>query len=175
VREQVLERNYKWEPGSVSAERRFERYSQKPTLLIITGEKDADRKRLARQLEARLFEDGRHVYFLGIANVLYGVDADIDRTDVNRAEHLRRLGEVANILLDAGLIVIATARELTQEDIEVIQTAGGADRVVSVWLGDHTTTDLRSDLVLPLQEAESDGVGHLKALLLDRGAMFRAW
>ena len=124
IREKVLNRNYKWEAGGVSTERRMERYSQKPALLVITGEKDADRKGLARELEARLFDDGRLVYFLGMGNVLYGVDADIERTGVNRLEHLRRLGEVANILLDAGLIVIATAAALSQEDIEVIRTSG---------------------------------------------------
>jgi len=175
VREKVLNRNYKWEAGSVSIERRIERYSQKPVLLVITGEKDADRKRLARELEGRLFEDGRHVYFLGIGNVLYGVDADIERTDINRLEHLRRLGEVANILLDAGLIVIATAVGLTQDDIEVIRTSGGSDRVVAVWLGDQMTTDLSCDLVLTPHEAESDGANRLKALLHDCGAIFKAW
>jgi bifunctional enzyme CysN/CysC len=175
VREKVLNRNYKWEAGGVPAERRIERYSQKPVLLVITGEKDADRKRLARELEGRLFEDGRHVYFLGIGNVLYGVDADIERTGVNRLEHLRRLGEVANILLDAGLIVIATAEGLTQEDIDVIRTSGGSDRVVAVWLGDRMTTDLSCDLVLTQQEAEADGVTQLKSLLHDCGAIFKPW
>lgn len=175
VREKVLERNYRWHPGSVSTERRMERYSQKPTLVVITGDKETDRKRLARQLEARLFEDGRHVYFLGIGNVLYGVDADIDRTDVNRLEHLRRLGEVANILLDAGLIVIATAVALTQEDMDVIRTSGGADRVLGVWLGDHPTTDLDCDLTVPAQAADEDGVTRLKSLLHDCGAIFKPW
>jgi bifunctional enzyme CysN/CysC len=175
VREKVLNRNYKWEPGSVSAERRIERYSQKPVLLVITGEKDEDRKRLAREMEGQLFDDGRHVYFLGIGNVLYGVDADIDRTGANRLEHLRRLGEVANILLDAGLIVIATAVALTQEDIEVIRTSGGADRVLTVWLGDRITTDLACDLVLTRQDAEADGASRLKTLLHDCGAIFRPW
>jgi bifunctional enzyme CysN/CysC len=175
VREKVLNRNYKWEASSISAERRSERYSQRPTLLVITGEKSADRKRLARELEARLFDDGRHVYFLGIGNVLYGVDADIERTDVNRLEHLRRLGEVANILLDAGLIVIATAVGLTQEDIEVIRTSGGSDRVITVWLGDRPTTDLACDLALTEREAETDGPARLKTLLHDGGAIFRPW
>jgi bifunctional enzyme CysN/CysC len=175
VREKVLNRNYKWEAGSVSAERRIERYSQKPLLLVITGEKDTDRKRLARELEGRLFDEGRHVYFLGIGNVLYGVDADIERTGVNRLEHLRRLGEVANILLDAGLIVIATAVGLTQEDIEVIRTSGGSDRVIAVWLGDRMATDLSCDLVLTRQEAEADGASRLKSLLHDCGAIFRPW
>ena len=116
-------------------ERRAERYSQKPGLLVITGTPAGDRKGLARALEERLFDDGRFVYFLGIGNVLYGVDADIARTDENRQEHLRRLGEVANILLDAGLIVIATASELGQDDLELLRTSVGADRVWTAWLG----------------------------------------
>jgi bifunctional enzyme CysN/CysC len=126
-------------------------------------------------VEGRLFDEGRYVYFLGIGNVLYGVDADIERTGANRLEHLRRLGEVANILLDAGLIVIATAVELTQEDIEVIRTSGGSDRVLAVWLGDRMTTDLSCDLVLTQQEADADGASRLKTLLHDCGAMFRPW
>jgi bifunctional enzyme CysN/CysC len=174
VREKVMNRNYKWEAGSVSAERRIERYSQRPVLLVITGEKTADRKRLARELEGRLFDDGRHVYFLGIGNVLYGVDADLERTGANRLEHLRRLGEVANILLDAGLIVIATAEGLTTEDMEVIRTSGGCDRVMTVWLGDRTT-DLSCDLVLTQQEAEVDGASRLKTLLTECGAIFKPW
>jgi bifunctional enzyme CysN/CysC len=175
VREKVLDRNYKWAAGGVAAERRMERYSQKPALLVITGEKDAERKELARELEARLFDDGRYVYFLGIGNVLYGVDADIERTDVNRLEHLRRLGEVANILLDAGLIVIATAVALTQEDIDVIRTSGGSDRVMTVWLGDRITTDLACDLALTDAEAKAEGTARLKSLLHDCGAIFRPW
>ena len=63
---------------------------------------------LARELEGRLFDEGRFVYFLGIGNVLYGVDADIDRDRENRREHLRRLAEVANLMLDAGVILIVT-------------------------------------------------------------------
>jgi len=175
VREKVLNRNYKWQAGGVSTERRIERYSQKPILLLITGNKDADRKSLARELESRLFDEGRHVYFLGIGNVLYGVDADIDRTGGNRSEHLRRLGEVANILLDAGLIVIATAAELTREDADVIRTSGGADRVIVAWLGDQMTTDLICDLMITSHEAETDGANRLKALLHDCGAIFRPW
>jgi bifunctional enzyme CysN/CysC len=175
VRESVLTRNYKWTAGGVPAERRVERYSQKPALLVVTGDKDVERKRLARELEARLFDDGRFVYFLGIGNVLYGVDADIERTDVNRLEHLRRLGEVANILLDAGLIVIVTAAALTQDEIEVIRTSVGSERVMTVWLGDRITTDLSCDLALTEAEAETDGPNRLKALLHDCGAIFRPW
>jgi len=175
IREKVMLRNFKWEPSIIAPDRRAEKYSQKASLLLITGTRDTDRKALAKALEARLFEDGRVVYFLGMANVLYGVDADIERDAANRGEHLRRLGEVANIMLDAGAILIVTARELTQDDLEVVKTAVDPDRIELVWVGDRVTTDVSCDLVLGEQEAESEGVDRVKRLLQDKGVLFRPW
>jgi bifunctional enzyme CysN/CysC len=175
VRDKVLQRNFKWQASGVSDERRAERYSQRPTLVVVTGPPDIDRKRLARDLEARLFDDGRHVYFLGISNVLYGVDADIDRTVENRTEHLRRMGEVVNILLDAGLIVVATAVELGRADLEIIRTSVGTDRVLVAWVGEGADLEAACDLTLTSQEANDDGVSRLKTLLQDHGAIFRSW
>jgi bifunctional enzyme CysN/CysC len=175
IREKVMLRNYKWEPSIIQPERRAEKYSQKASLLLITGARESDRKTLGKDLEARLFEDGRVVYFLGFGNMLYGVDADIGRKSENRVEHLRRLGEVANIMLDAGAILIVTAVELGQEDLEVIKTAVDPDRIETVWVGDHVTTDITCDLVLGEQEAEAEGVERIKRLLQDKGVLFRPW
>jgi bifunctional enzyme CysN/CysC len=175
IREKVMLRNFKWEPSIIPPDRRAEKYSQRASLLLITGARDADRKTLAKALEARLFEDGRVVYFLGMANVLYGVDADIGRKAENRIEHLRRLGEVANILLDAGAILIVTAQELTQEDLEVLKTSVDPERIELIWVGDEVTTDVACDLALGGEEAESEGVDRIKQLLQDKGVLFRPW
>lgn len=175
IREKVMLRNFKWEPSIIPPDRRAEKYSQRASLLLITGEKDGDRKTLAKALEARLFEDGRVVYFLGMANVLYGVDADIDRRAENRSEHLRRLGEVANILLDAGAILIVTAQELTQEDLDVVKTAVDPGRIELVWVGEQVSTDVACDLVLGNDEAEAEGVDRVKRMLQDKGVLFRPW
>ena len=122
--------NYKWEPSVIQPEQRAEKYNQKAALILVTGENETDRKGVAKALEGKLFEDGKVVYFLGIGNVLYGVDADIERKQENRLEHMRRLGEVANLMLDAGIILVVAAAELTQDDLEVIKTAvaAGLDR-----------------------------------------------
>jgi bifunctional enzyme CysN/CysC len=174
ARDRALRRNLNW-AGGVDEERRAERLSQRAALVLITGERAADRKGLSRELEGRLFEEGRFVYFLAIGNLLYGVDADLDRTDDSRAEHVRRLGEVANILLDAGLIVIASAIGMTQSEVDLIQTAVGRDRVWAMWIGDEVTTDLSPDLVLTQREAADEGVGRLKAFLQERGVIYRPW
>ena len=175
VRDRVLLRNYKWEPSMISLERRAARYSQKPTLLLVTGTQDADRKTLAKDVEARLFADGKLVYFLGMGNVLYGVDADIGRKVENRQEHIRRLSEVANIMLDAGVILIVSAQELTQDDLDLIKTTIDPDLIETVWLGDRITTDIEYDLQLPDGEAMEEAVNRVTGLLIDKGVIFQPW
>jgi bifunctional enzyme CysN/CysC len=174
VRDRVLLRNYKWEPSIIQPERRAEKYNQKASLILVTGEHEADRKAVAKALEGKLFEDGKVVYFVGIGSVLYGVDADIERKPENRLEHMRRLAEVANLMLDAGMILIVAAAELTQEDLEVIKTAVQPDWIETIWAGDTITTDLAVDLQLP-GGAVPEAVDRLKAHLQDKGIIFRPW
>jgi bifunctional enzyme CysN/CysC len=174
VRDRVLLRNYKWEPSIIQPERRAEKYNQKAALILVTGEHETDRKGVAKALEGKLFEDGKVVYFLGIGSVLYGVDADIERKPENRLEHMRRLAEVANLMLDAGMILIVAAAELTQDDLEVIKTAVPPDWIETIWAGDTITTDLVVDLHLP-GGAIPESVDQLKAHLQDKGVIFRPW
>jgi bifunctional enzyme CysN/CysC len=174
VRDGVLLRNYKWEPSIIQPERRAEKYNQKASLILVTGEQEAERKGLAKALEGKLFEDGKVVYFLGIGSVLYGVDADIERKPENRLEHMRRLAEVANLMLDAGIILVVAAAELTQDDLEVIKTAVQPDLIETIWAGDIITTDLKCDLHLP-GGATPESVDQLKAHLQDKGIIFRPW
>ncbi|HEY7614728.1 MAG TPA: GTP-binding protein [Gemmatimonadales bacterium] len=174
VRDRVLLRNYKWEPSTVQPEHRAEKYNQKAALVLVTGEQEQDRKGVAKALEDKLFQDGKVVYFLGIGNVLYGVDADIERKQENRLEHMRRLAEVANLMLDAGIILVVAAAELTQDDLEVIKTAVQPDWIETVWAGDTITTDLAVDLQLP-SGAIHEAVDRLKAHLQDKGVIFRPW
>jgi bifunctional enzyme CysN/CysC len=174
VRDQVLLRNYKWEPSVIQPERRAEKYNQKAALILVTGENEADRKGVAKAIESKLFEDGKVVYFVGIGSVLYGIDADIARKPENRLEHMRRLAEVANLMLDAGMILVVAAAELTQDDLEVIKTAVQPDWIETIWAGDTITTDLAVDLQLP-GGAVPEAVDRLKAHLQDKGIIFRPW
>jgi bifunctional enzyme CysN/CysC len=174
VRDRVMLRNYKWEPSIIQAERRAEKYNQKAALILVTGEHEHDRKGVAKALEGRLFDDGKVVYFLGIGNVLYGVDADIERKQENRLEHMRRLAEVANLMLDAGIILVVAAAELTQDDLEVIKTAVQPDWIETIWAGDSITTDLSVDLHLP-GGAVPEAVDRLKVHLQEKGIIFRPW
>jgi bifunctional enzyme CysN/CysC len=174
VRDQVLLRNLKWELSNIGTEQRAERYRQRATLLLITSESASSRKALAKAVEQRLFDLGNIVYFVGMGNVLYGVDADLERGRAQRHEHLRRLAEVANLMLDAGVILVASAADLTQEDVELIKTTVDPDRIQTIWAGETTTTDLNPDLVVSVPESP-DAAELVKQLLQDRGIIYRPW
>jgi bifunctional enzyme CysN/CysC len=173
IRGQVLRRNAKWDASHVSEVRRAQRYSQRPLLLIVTGSESTDRKGLARECEARLFDEGRFVYFLGMGNLVHGVDADLAAMEGARAEHIRRMAEVANILLDAGLIVIAAAAALSGAEVDAIRTAVGRDRVSIVWVGPRIEDHASPDLHLPDDDA-TDRTARIKTMLQGRGFIFSA-
>ena len=174
VRDRVLLRNYKWEPSAIAPDLRAERFGQQARLVLITGDSDTDRKSLARELEAQLFSEGRAVYFLGIGNVLYGVDADIGRAVDDRREHMRRLAEIANLMLDSGVILIVTAAVLTAEDLETIVAGVEPERVTTVWLGDEGERDFPSDLRLSAKLSDAEAADRIKSLLAEQGVIFRA-
>jgi bifunctional enzyme CysN/CysC len=174
IRDNVFLRESKWIRSDITAEDRADRYNQKPVLIMITGEKGVGRKRIARMLEQRLFRDGKFVYYLGLGSVLYGVDADLQRHEPgeNRQEHIRRLAEIVHIFLDAGMILIVTAVELTQEDLKIMQTVIDANKIETIWVGDRVTTDISFDTKVLDSELAESSVIQIKRLLQDHGFIF---
>lgn len=172
-RKRVINRNIKWEKSMITPEERAEKYNQKSSLILITGGKDVGKKPLAKALEKKLFTDGKIVYFLGIGNLLYGVDADIKLKEVNhKEEHLRRLAEVSNIMLDAGGILIVTAINLSPEDLDLIKTTLNNDRIIKVWIGEENTVDLPCDLQLNEDYNMEYATNKIKNLLHEKNVIF---
>ncbi|NLW89428.1 MAG: adenylyl-sulfate kinase [Clostridiaceae bacterium] len=149
LKTRVSIRNSKWESGWVNPSMRAEKYGQKPILFILTGGADAGKKDLAKAFESQLVRCGHIAYFLGIGTFLYGVDSDMKLSGNNiREEHIRRFGEVANLMLDAGMILIVTARNMTQADLEIMKTVITGD-VAVMWVGKERMTDIFADLCFP--------------------------
>ena len=169
MRDKVILRDIKWEYSMLSEQQRAEKYSQKSLLILITGEKDTGKKPIAKRLEADLFSEGKLVYFLGIANVLYGVDADIKGKEDQRREHIRRLAEIVHILLDAGLILIVTAIELTEEDLGLIETTVHSGKIETVWVGPKVTTDIAYDIKIEAGTDVERAVSQIRETLQEKG------
>ena len=171
ARETVFQRNLHWILSDVTEEERSERYQQRACLAIITGRQGIGRKRLARSLESHLFRSGSTVYYLGMGSVIYGVDADIRGHSGNqdRHEHIRRIAEIANIFLDAGMILIVTAVELTQADLEIFQTIVDPTKIVTIWVGDPVCTDIQHQLELKANQAPEEALPPILELLKING------
>ncbi|SHJ50343.1 bifunctional enzyme CysN/CysC [Paramaledivibacter caminithermalis DSM 15212] len=176
VRDKVLIRDNKWEKSWISPMERAEIYNQTPALILITGTKKEDKKSIAKALEKKLVKDGKIAYFLGIGNLLYGVDAD-KRNEIenNKVESLRKLAEVAKIILDAGLILIVTATELSQADLNIIKTAISSENIETIWIGERVTTDIKYNLLIPSTYKLEGAAAKIKVLLQDKGIIFKPW
>jgi bifunctional enzyme CysN/CysC len=171
IRDQVFLREKKWEPSNISLEQRAASFGQQPKLILITGKTGFDKKTPAKKLEEKLFYSGRKVYFLGIGNILRGLDSDISKR--KRDEHIRRLAEVSHILMDAGLIVIATASDLTPSDMRRIQAIVSRRETLIVYVGDgEDTHDFPIDLGLLADEPLNAQVSKIFGLLKYKGVIF---
>ena len=177
LRDLVLVRNLKWEKSQIGRIERAEHYSQQAALVLITGEERSGRKDLAKALEVNLFSHGRYTYYLALGSLLYGVDADLktpaidSRTD-HRAEHVRRFAEVAHLFLDAGMILVSSAIELTQDDLATVTTIMDRYCILVVWVGDRPTTDVHIDVRLESHGTVEEGVSRIKASLQESGIIF---
>jgi bifunctional enzyme CysN/CysC len=79
---------------------------QKPCVLWLTGLSGAGKSTIANLVEKRLHAEGHHTYLLDGDNVRHGLNKDLGFTDADRVENIRRVAEVARLMVDAGLIVI---------------------------------------------------------------------
>ncbi len=94
-------------PDNVTPERRAAIKGQRPRLLWFTGLSGAGKSTIAGLVEARLHALGRHTYLLDGDIVRTGLSSDLGFSDADRVENIRRAGETARLMMDAGLIVIA--------------------------------------------------------------------
>lgn len=177
MKESVANRDNNWQYSFVNKRDRAERYSQKPTLILITGEEGTGRKDIAKQLEKNLFDSGRVTFYMGMQNILLGVEADIPKDSErveNHKEIMRRLGEVGNIMLHAGNLFIVTAIGIRNQDIEILKTTlNGA--IETIWVGEDVTTDLTPDLHLDSFNNTNEAVNKIKDYLGIKGIIFNSW
>jgi bifunctional enzyme CysN/CysC len=100
--------NVHWQAIDVDKTARSALSRQKPCLVWLTGLSGAGKSTIANLVEQRLHSLGHHTYLLDGDNVRHGLNKDLGFTAADRVENIRRVGEVARLMVDAGLIVIAS-------------------------------------------------------------------
>ena len=100
--------NIHWQHVEVDREARARIKGQHPACLWFTGLSGSGKSTVANLVEKRLLAMGYHTYLLDGDNVRHGLNRDLGFTDEDRVENIRRVGEVAKLMVDAGLIVLVS-------------------------------------------------------------------
>ncbi len=100
--------NLHWQALDLDKKARGEALGQKPRCLWFTGLSGSGKSTVANLLEKRLHSMGKHTYILDGDNVRHGLNRDLGFTDADRVENIRRVAEVARLMVDAGLIVMVS-------------------------------------------------------------------
>ncbi|TAL03242.1 MAG: sulfate adenylyltransferase subunit CysN [Rhodospirillaceae bacterium] len=98
--------NVHWQAIDVTREAHAASKGQTPKVLWFTGLSGAGKSTIANLVEKKLYALGKHTFLLDGDNVRHGLNKDLGFTDADRVENIRRLGEVAKLMTDAGLIVL---------------------------------------------------------------------
>ncbi len=98
--------NIHWQAVDITREAHAEQKNQKAKLLWFTGLSGSGKSTIANLVEKKLHVMGKHSFLLDGDNVRHGLNRDLGFTDADRVENIRRVGEVAKLMTDAGLIVL---------------------------------------------------------------------
>ena len=97
--------NIVWHDAGVCPKERKEKIGSEPCILWYTGLSGSGKSTVANAVDRLLFDKGYTTYLLDGDNVRHGLNKDLGFSDVDRVENIRRISEVSNLFLDAGLIV----------------------------------------------------------------------
>jgi bifunctional enzyme CysN/CysC len=100
--------NVHWQALDVNKQARAARNAQRPCTLWLTGYSGAGKSTIANLVEKKLFALGKRTYLLDGDNVRHGINKDLGFTAQDRVENIRRVAEVARLMVDAGLIVLVS-------------------------------------------------------------------
>jgi len=98
--------NVHWQQTDIGRDRHAAMKNQKPAVLWFTGLSGSGKSTIANMVERKLHRMNRHTFLLDGDNVRHGLNKDLGFTETDRIENIRRVGEVARLMTDAGLIVI---------------------------------------------------------------------
>lgn len=127
-----------WHQHAVDQAARAEQKRQQPVLLWFTGLSGAGKSTLAGALERALYSEGFHTYLLDGDNVRHGLCKDLGFSQADRDENLRRVGEVAKLMVDAGLVVLSAFISPTREERDRIRALFPQGQFIEV----HVSTPL---------------------------------
>lgn len=137
--------NIHWQALDVDAQARAAMKRQKPLVLWFTGLSGSGKSTVANLLEKKLHDSGKHTYLLEGDNVRHGLNRDLGFTEVDRVENIRRVAEVARLMIDAGLIVLVSFISPFRAERQMARESIGDGRFVEIFVDTSLEECIRRD------------------------------
>ena len=126
--------NIRWQVLTVDRAARAARKKQTPCVLWFTGLSGAGKSTIANRVESALHARGQHTYLLDGDNVRHGLNRDLGFTDADRVENIRRVAEVAKLMIDAGLIVLVSFISPFRSERQMARTLFGENEFFEIFV-----------------------------------------
>jgi bifunctional enzyme CysN/CysC len=126
--------NILWQKLDVTKFSRSHQKNQKPQCIWFTGFSGSGKSTIANLLEKQLFAQGKHTYLLDGDNLRHGLNRDLGFTNADRVENIRRVAEVAKLMIDAGLIVLVSFISPFRSERDAARDLFGIDEFVEVFI-----------------------------------------
>jgi adenylylsulfate kinase len=109
-------------------------HGHKAYLLWFTGLSGSGKSTLANLVEIELYKKGLSTYILDGDNVRQGINKDLSFAPKHRSENIRRIAEISNLMLDAGVITLAAFVSPYKKDREVVKQIVGPDKFIEIYV-----------------------------------------
>jgi len=130
----------------ITRDDRSKKLNQKPCLIWYTGLSGSGKSTLANAVERSLFDKGFLTYSLDGDNVRHGISNNLDFSAKDRSENIRRIGEVAKLMIDAGLIVSASFVSPFEKDRELVKDIIGKANFIEIYVSTPLSECERRDV-----------------------------
>ncbi|WP_413704752.1 sulfate adenylyltransferase subunit CysN [Pseudomonas sp. Pseusp16] len=126
--------NVHWQAIDVNREAHAALKGQTPRVLWFTGLSGAGKSTIANLVERKLHTLGRHTYLLDGDNVRHGLNRDLGFTEADRVENIRRVAEVAKLMLDAGLVTLVSFISPFRAERDMARGLAGEDNFLEIFI-----------------------------------------
>jgi len=126
--------NITWQERRLSREDYHRRNGHGSLVLWFTGLSGSGKSTLAHLVEELLFEQGWYTYLLDGDNLRHGLNGDLGFSENDRRENIRRIGEVARLFVDAGVVVLAAFISPYREDRDRVRALFGPEDFIEIYL-----------------------------------------
>ena len=168
LRDHVERREFHWETGLVSAKDRLIRNRHVGKTVIITGASAQAVQTFGQELELRLFKLNLSSYFLGFSSLSRGLASDVQDVRSEHDAQIQRLGELARILTDAGLIFITALPAADAYTVDRLRVLNQPNELLVVALGESGNTGVSPAITIDETGAVEQNVDAVLGLLADQ-------